>query len=41
MAGFYEMDFMKVIVRLGKVDEVYKILKSPLANRSWSRDGMG
>ena len=41
MAGFYEIDFMKVIVRLDKLDEVYKILKSPLANRFWWRDGIG
>ena len=41
MAGFYEMDSVKGIVRLVKVDEMYKILKSPLANRFWSRDGIG
>ena len=28
------------IVRLAKVDEMYKILKSWLANRFWSRDGI-
>ena len=26
---------------LAKVDEMYKILKSPLTNRFWSRDGNG
>ena len=41
MAGFYEMDFMKGIVRLVKVDDMYKVLKSPLANYFWSRDGIG
>ena len=41
MAGFYEMDSVKGIVRLVKVDEIYKILKSPLANRFWSSDGIG
>ena len=41
MAGFYEMDFMKGIVRLVKVDDMYKVLKSPLANCFWSRDGIG
>ena len=41
MAGFYEMDTMKGIVRLVKVDDMHKILKSPLANRFWSRDRTG
>ena len=41
VAGFYEMDFMKGIVRLAKVDDMQKVLKSPLANRFWSRDGTG
>ena len=41
MAGFYKMDFMKGIFILVKVDEMYKILKSPLTNRFWSRDGIG
>ena len=36
---FYEMDFMKGIVILVKVDEMYKILKSPPANHFWSRGG--
>ena len=38
MADFYEMDFMKGIVILVNVDEMYKILESLLANRFWSRD---
>ena len=37
IADFYEMDFMKRIVILVNVDEMYKILKSLLANRFWSR----
>ena len=41
MAGFYEMDFMKGIVRLVKVDDTCKVLKIPLANRFWSRDRIG
>ena len=41
MAGFYEMDIMKGIVSLVKVDDMYKVLKSPLANRFWSRDEIG
>ena len=41
MAGFYEMDFMKGIVRLVKVDDMCKVLKIPLANRFWSRDRIG
>ena len=41
MDGFREMDFMKGIVRLVKVDDMYKVLKSPLANHFWSRDGIG
>ena len=32
MAGFYEMDFMKGIVRLVEADDIYKVLKSPLTN---------
>ena len=39
MTDFYEMDFMKRIVILVKVDEMCKILKSPLANHFWSRGG--
>ena len=38
---FYEMDFMKGIFILVKVDEMYKILKSLLTNRFWSRDEGG
>ena len=41
MAAFYEIDFMKGIVILLQVDETYKILKSLLANRFWSRDEGG
>ena len=33
----YEIDFMKGIVILVKVDEMYKILKSPLVNHFWPR----
>ena len=40
MAGFYEMDFTKGIVRLVKVDDMYKVLRSALANRFWLRDGI-
>ena len=39
MADFSEMNFMKGIVILVKVDEIYKILKSTLANDFWSRGG--
>ena len=39
MVDIYEMDFMKGIVILVKVDEMYKILKSPLANHFWSKGG--
>ena len=38
MADFYENDFMKDIVILVKVDEMYKILKSLPANRFSPRD---
>ena len=38
MSDFYEMDFMKWIVILINIDEMYKILESLLANRFWSRD---
>ena len=38
MAYFYEIDLFKGIVILVKVDEMYKILKSLLANRVWSRN---
>ena len=41
MADFYEMDFMKGIVILVKVDEMYNILKSLLAIGYWSRDEGG
>ena len=41
IAGFYELDFMKSIVRLVKVNDMCKVLKSPLANRFCSRDGIG
>ena len=41
MAGFSEMDFVKDIVILVIVDEMYKVLKSPLTNRFWSRGGIG
>ena len=34
-----QMDFMKGIVIMVKVDEMYKILKSPLANHFWSGGG--
>ena len=42
MADFYEMDFMKGIVILVKVDEMYNILKSAsdcLLVQKWDRDG--
>ena len=39
MTNFYEMDFMKGIVVLVKGDEMYNILKSPLANHFWLRGG--
>ena len=38
MTDFYEMDIIKGIVILVNVDEMYKILKSLLANRFFSRD---
>ena len=38
IANFYEMDFMKGVVILEKVDEMYKFLKSLLAYCFWSRD---
>ena len=38
VGDFYEIDFMKGIVILVKVDEMRKILKSLPANRFWSRD---
>ena len=38
---FLRNDVMKGIVRLVKVDGMYKVLKSPLANRFWSRDRIG
>ena len=41
IAGFYELDFMKGNARLVKVDDKYKVLKSSLASRFWSRDGIG
>ena len=41
MSDFYEMDFMKWIVILINVDEIYKILESLLPNRFWSRDKVG
>ena len=41
MAGFYEMDFMKGIARLVKVDDMYKVLKSSLANCFWLTDRTG
>ena len=40
-AKFSKADFMKGIVILVKVDEMYKMLKSLLTNRFWSRDGIG
>ena len=39
MADFYKMNFMKGIVILVNVGEMYKILKSPLANHFWSGGG--
>ena len=41
LAYFYEMDFMKGIVILVKVDEMYNIIKSLLASRYCSRDKCG
>ena len=41
MVDFYEMDFMKGIVLLVKVNEMGKILKSLLTNSFWSRDEGG
>ena len=41
MADFYEIDFMKGIPILAKVDEMFMILKSLLTNLFWSRDGIG
>ena len=43
MADSYEMDLVKGIVILVKVDEdeMYKVLKSLQTNRFWSRDGIG
>ena len=41
MADFYEIDFMKGIPILAKVDEMFMILKSLLTDRFWSRDGIG
>ena len=38
---YLQNDFMKGIVRLVKVDDMYRFLKSPLANRFWSRDRTG
>ena len=38
---FLRNEFMKGIARLVKVDDMYKVLKSPLANRFWSRDRTG
>ena len=38
---FLQNGLMKGIVILVKVDEMYKIFKSLLANRFWSRDGIG
>ena len=37
MADFYEMDCMKGIVVLVKVDEMYNIFKSLIATGYWSR----
>ena len=39
MTDFYEMGFMKGIIILVKVDEIYIILKS--ANHYWSRESGG
>ena len=41
MADFYEIDFMKGIPMLAKVDEMFMILKSLLTNRFWLRVGIG
>ena len=38
MGDFYEIDFMKGIVILGKVNQMCKILKSLPTNCFWSRD---
>ena len=38
MANFYEMEFMKGIFMLVKVDEICNILKSLLATGYWSKD---
>ena len=39
MTDFYEMGFMKGIIILVKVDEIYIILKS--ASHYWSRESGG
>ena len=39
MADFLEIDFVKGIVILVNIDEIYNILKSLLATGYWSRDG--
>ena len=41
MTNFYEMDFMKIIVILVKVDEMCNILKSLQTTRYWLRDESG
>ena len=41
MSGFYEMDFMKDITMLVKVDELCNILKSLLGTAYGSRDDVG
>ena len=41
MVDFYEMNFMKGIVLLVKVNEMGKILKSLLTNSFWSKDEGG
>ena len=38
MVDFYEMDFMKSIAILVKVDKMYETLKSLLTNRFWFKD---
>ena len=38
MVDFYEMDFMKGIAILVKVDKMYETLKSLLTNRFWFKD---
>ena len=40
IVDFYEMDFMKSVVILVKVNEMCKMLKNLLTNRFWSRDGI-